>query len=82
MWDKMVQNDVMRRDVLYVAGAGGLPMPQVGVCPRGFFCKYKLREGEYKAILKAPGKKKRLKKVLHRNWEKKVFASKKRFKKV
>ena len=37
MWDKMVQNDVMRRDELYVAGAGGLPMPQVGVFPRGFF---------------------------------------------
>ena len=58
MWDKMVQNDVMRRDVLYVAGAGGLPMPQVGVLPREFFCKYKLWEGHYKAILKAPGKKK------------------------
>ena len=42
MWDKMVQNDVMRRDVLYVAGAGGLPMPQVGVLPREFFCKYNL----------------------------------------
>ena len=32
MWDKMVQNDVMRRhDALYVDGAGGLLMPQVGV---------------------------------------------------
>ena len=31
MWDKMVQNDVTRCDVLYVAGVGGLPMPQVGV---------------------------------------------------
>ena len=31
MWDKMVQNDVTRREILYVAGSGGLPMPQVGV---------------------------------------------------
>ena len=31
MWDKMVQNDVMRHYALYVEGAGGLPMPQVGV---------------------------------------------------
>ena len=26
-----MQNDVARSDVLYVEGAGGLPMPQVGV---------------------------------------------------
>ena len=45
MWDKMVQNDVTPRDVLHVAGAGGLPMPQVGAggsFPGNFFCKYKL----------------------------------------
>ena len=30
MWDKMVQNDVMCRDALYVEGAGRLPMPQGG----------------------------------------------------
>ena len=81
MWDKMVQNDVMRRDVLYVAVAGGLPMPQVGVLPREFFCKYKLWEGHYKAILKAPGKKK-AKKGSSQKLGKKVFASQKRLKKV
>ena len=50
-----------------------------GVVSRQFFCKYKLWEGHYRAILnkiKGP-RKKRLKKVFHRNWEKKVFASKK-----
>ena len=57
MWDKMVQNDVTHRDVLYVAGAGGLPMPRVGVLPRECFWKYKLWEGHYRVILKAPGKK-------------------------
>ena len=31
MWDKMVHNDVMRHDALHVVGAGGHPMPQVGV---------------------------------------------------
>ena len=79
MWDKMVQNDVTCRDVLYVAGVGGLPMPQgvSGVPPREIFCKYKLQEGHFRAILKAPGKK-RLKKFFHRNWKKKVFASKKK----
>ena len=44
MWDKMVQNDVMRRDAptcgmgsppAPATGAGGLPMPQV--LPREFF---------------------------------------------
>ena len=70
MWDKMVQNDVTRRDVLYVAGVVGLPMPQVGVR------KYKLWEGHFRAIFKGP-RKKRLKKIFHRNLEKKVFASKK-----
>ena len=82
MWDKMMQNDVTRRDVLYVAGAGGLPMPQVGVwgvLPHELFCKCKVWEGHDRAILKAPGKK-RLKEFFHRNLEKKVFASKKRFK--
>ena len=60
MWDKMVRNDVTRRDVLYVAGEGGLPMLQVGVrgvLPREIFCKYKLQEGHFRVILKAPGKK-------------------------
>ena len=33
----MVQNDVMCRDAQYVEGAGGHPMPQVGVLPREFF---------------------------------------------
>ena len=37
MWDRMVQNDVTRHDALYVEGAGGLPMPQVGVLPGKFF---------------------------------------------
>ena len=39
MWDKMVQNDVTRRNVLYVVGVGGLPMPQVEVRgpPPGIF---------------------------------------------
>ena len=73
MWDKMVQNDVMCRDAQYVEGAGGHPMPQVGVLPREFFCKYKLWEGHFWEILKVPGKK-RLKKAFYINWEKKVFA--------
>ena len=34
------------------------------------------------AYLKATGKKKKAKKAFYRNWEKKVFASKKRLKKV
>ena len=66
MWDKMVQNDVMCRDALYVEGTGRLHMPQVGVR------KNKLREGHFRAILKAPGII-RLKKVFYRNWEKKFF---------
>ena len=38
MLDKMVQNDVTLRDVLYVAGVGGLPMPQgSGGPPPGIF---------------------------------------------
>ena len=35
MWDKMVQNDMMCRNVQYVVGLGGLLMPQVG--PPGYF---------------------------------------------
>ena len=58
MWDKMVQNYVMRRDVLYVAGAGGLPMPQVGVLPREFFANISSEKGIIRQFLKAPGKKK------------------------
>ena len=53
-------------------GSGGPP-------PWIFFCKCKVWEGHDRAILKAPGKK-RLKEFFHRNLEKKVFASKKRFK--
>ena len=44
----MVQNDAMHRDVLYVAGAGGLPMPQVGVrgsSPRNFFANISSEKG-------------------------------------
>ena len=39
MLDKMVQNDVTGRDVLYVAYVGRLPMPQGGPggAPREFF---------------------------------------------
>ena len=60
MWDKMVQNDVTRCDVLYVAGVGGLPMPQVGV--RGsslgnFFANISYEKGIIGQFLKAPGKK-------------------------
>ena len=76
MLDKMVQNDVTRRDVLYVAGVGGLPMGggvSVGP-PREIFCKYKLLYigNHFRAILKAPRIK--AKKGFHRSWQKKVFA--------
>ena len=81
MLDKMVQNDVTRRDVLYVAGVGGLPLGggggggSVGP-PREIFCKYKLQGNYFRAILKAPRKK--AKKVFHRNWQKKGFCLKKK----
>ena len=48
MWDKMVQNDVMRRDALYVKGAGGLTMQQVGVrgsSPWKFFANINSEKG-------------------------------------
>ena len=61
------------RRALHATGGGLGVLPQE-ICK---FCKYKLWEGHFCAISRAPGKK-RLKKAFHRNWEKKVFAPKKR----
>ena len=48
MWDKMVRKWCDARDVLYVAGAGGLPMPQMGVrgsSPGKFFANISSEKG-------------------------------------
>ena len=45
--------------------------------PREIFCKHKLREGHFRANLKATGKKRLFTEI----WKKKVFASKKKVKK-
>ena len=58
--DKMVQSDVMRHNAVRVEGSGGLFMPQGevwGSSSRNLFCKHKLWEGHFRAILKAPRKK-------------------------
>ena len=74
----MVKNDVTCRTAMYVEGAGGLPMPQLGVrvLPQEIFCNCKLWEGHFRENLKATGKKRLYTEI----GKKKVFASKKRFK--
>ena len=78
----MVKNDVTRRTVMYVEGARGLPMPQLGVRgpPREIFCKHKLWEGHFRANLKATGKKKAKKGFLQK-FGKKGFCHQKKVKK-
>ena len=51
-----------------------------GPSPGNFFCKYKLWEGHFMVILRAPGEKKAKKRLFTEIGKKKVFASKKRFK--
>ena len=84
VWHRMAQRDAMHHYVAPTSlcgaceGCKGLSMPQVGVwgsCPRNFFCKYKLWEGHFWAILNAPEKK--AKKALRWNWEKSFGVPKK-----